>query len=247
MAQKFGQHFLSNPGILDRISGLICGSGKPNVVEIGPGRGALTERLIACAGRVTAIEIDPELTGYLRSRFAGATNLELIHGDALEVDFAAWCPDIIAGNLPYYVATPLIERTVRARLPGVFLIQKEVAQRLAAQPGSRDYGFLTVQTQLFAEPELMFTVPPGAFKPPPKVDSAVVELRPRDGAAELGIQDPEAFLHFLSACFRQKRKTLRNNLRAEFPIDGHPEAQLRAEQLTLENLAGLWRRLTTLS
>jgi 16S rRNA (adenine1518-N6/adenine1519-N6)-dimethyltransferase len=101
-----------------------------------------------------------------------------------------------------------------------------------------------VQTQLFAQPDLVFTVPPGAFKPAPKVDSAVVRLTPRNRAGELGIQDVEAFLSFLSACFRQKRKTLRNNLRESFAIDGQPESSLRAEQLSLEELAGLWRRLT---
>lgn len=247
MAQKFGQHFLSSQPILDRIARLICASGKPNVLEIGPGRGALTEKLVACAACVTAVEIDPELTGYLRSRFGNVANLEVVNADALEVDLAGdfplGRPDIVAGNLPYYVATPLIERTVRLGLPGVFLIQKEVAQRLAAQPGSRDYGFLTVETQLFSEPELAFTVPPGAFKPPPKVDSAVVVLTPRNRAAEFGVEDKEAFLGFLSACFRQKRKMLRNNLRAEFAIDGHPEGQMRAEQLSLQELAGLWRRL----
>lgn len=222
---------------------MVCGSTKPRVLEIGPGRGALTDKLLACASRVTAVEIDPELTAYLRSRFPGAANLELIQADALHVDFALHRPDVVAGNLPYYVATPLIERTVRLGLPGVFLIQKEVAGRLAAQPGSRDYGFLTVQTQLFAEPELKFTVPPAAFKPPPKVDSAVVKLTPRDRAGEMGIHDVEAFLHFLSACFRQKRKTLRNNLREKYPIDGRPEAPLRAEQVSLEELAALWRGL----
>ncbi len=206
---------------------------------------ALTEKLIARAGRVTAVEIDPELTAYLRSRFAGVPNLELVNADALNIDFAQCRPDIVAGNLPYCIATPLIERAIRAGLPGVFLIQKEVAERLVARPGSRDYGFLSVQTQFFAKPELVFTVPPGAFKPPPKVDSAVVELTPRDGAPELGIGDSEAFLRFLSTCFRQKRKTLRNNLREEFSIEGQPEAQLRAEQLSLEDLAGLWHRVTT--
>jgi 16S rRNA (adenine1518-N6/adenine1519-N6)-dimethyltransferase len=125
----------------------------------------------------------------------------------------------------------------------VFLIQKEVAQRLAAGPGSRDYGYLSVQTQLFSLPEIAFSVPPGAFKPPPKVDSAVVVLRPHDRAAGFGINDTGAFLRFLSACFRQKRKTLRNNLRSEFPIDDQPEAGLRAEQLTLAELADLWRRM----
>lgn len=243
MAQKFGQHFLSTPGTLDRIARLICNSTRPRVLEIGPGRGALTERLLACAAHVTAIEIDRELAAYLRSRFPNATNLELVNADALTIDFATWRPDIVAGNLPYYVATPLIERTIRCRLPAVFLIQKEVAERLTARPGNRDYGFLTVQTQLFSRPELIFTVPPGAFRPPPKVDSAVVKLTPHDQAAQLRIADPEAFLQFLSACFHQKRKTLRNNLKSRYPIEGHPEAPLRAEQLSLEELAALYHRL----
>lgn len=243
MGQKFGQHFLASSAILDKIARLVCGSTRPRVLEIGPGRGALTEKLLAFASHLTAVEIDPELVLFLRSRFAAAPNFTLVHADALEVDLAASRPDIIAGNLPYYVATPLIERAIRLGLPGVFLIQKEVALRLAATPGSRDYGFLTLQTQLFANPVLSFSVPPGAFKPPPKVDSAVVTLTPRDGARQFGIDDTDAFLHFLSACFRQKRKMLRNNLRAEYPIDGQPEAQLRAEQLSLKDLADLWRRL----
>lgn len=243
MPQKFGQHFLSDPSILNRIAQLICGDGRPVVLEIGPGRGALTELLIECASRVVAIEIDPALTGHLRHRFKGASNLELVSADALSVDFATWRPDIIAGNLPYYVATPLIERTVRLGMPAVFLIQKEVAQRLAGQPGTRDYGYLSVATQLFSRPELAFTVNPGAFRPRPKVDSAVVVLHPRDRAAEIGVSDREGFLRFLSACFHQKRKMLRNNLRGEFPIDGQPEASRRAEQLSLEEFALLWRRL----
>lgn len=243
MPRKFGQHFLTNPSLLDRIATLICGGARPRVLEIGPGRGALTERLIACATHVTAIEIDAELVAYLRGRFAQAADFELWNADALEVDFANYHPDVVAGNLPYYIATPLIERTVRLGVRGVFLIQKEVAERLAAGPGSRDYGFLTVATKLFANAEVKFTVRPGAFQPPPKVDSAVVALCPRDRAAELGIADRQLFLRFLSACFRQKRKTLRNNLRAEFAIEGHTEASLRAEQLSIEELAALWRRL----
>jgi 16S rRNA (adenine1518-N6/adenine1519-N6)-dimethyltransferase len=238
LAQKFGQHFLVSQAVLNRISALICGTGRPRVLEIGPGRGALTEKLLSGASHVTAVEIDPELAAYLRSRFV---DLELVEGDALKADFASYRPDIIAGNLPYYIATPLIERIVRLGIPGVFLIQKEVAERLTARPGSRDYGFLTVETQLFASAELMFTVPPGAFRPPPKVDSAVVRLTPRtpvEAAPEL--------LEFLSSCFRQKRKTLRNNLRGSLPIDGQPEASHRAEQLSLEELTALWRRLVPL-
>ena len=209
------------------------------MVEIGPGRGVLTERLIGRTSHLTAIEIDPELVVYLRSRFSGAANFELIQADAMNVALSAYGPDIIAGNLPYYVATPLIERTVRAGLPGVFLVQKEVALRLAAGPGSRDYGYLSVATQLFAQPKLEFTVPPGAFRPPPKVDSAVVSLMP----VRQEMEDVDGLLAFLSACFRQKRKTLRNNLRAAYPIEGQPEASLRAEQLSLQDLASLWKRL----
>jgi 16S rRNA (adenine1518-N6/adenine1519-N6)-dimethyltransferase len=237
LGRKFGQHFLSSHGILERIAGLVCSGERPRVLEIGPGRGALTERLLRCASHVTAVEIDLELVAYLRLRFP---DLELIAADALEVDLAHYTPDIIAGNLPYYVATALIERTVRMGLPGVFLIQKEVAQRLTARPGSRDYGFLTVQTQLFATAELMFTVPPGAFRPPPKVDSAVVRLTPHPP-----VDDADGLLQFLSACFRQKRKTLRNNLRGSFPIEGQPEASMRAEQLSLDELTALWHRVSS--
>ena len=238
MPQKFGQHFLSDKDILNRIAGLVCAAARSVVLEIGPGRGALTERLLGCATRVIAVEIDSPLVEHLRERFRGASNLEVVEADALQVDFAAWRPEVIAGNLPYYVATPIIERSVRLGLPAVFLIQKEVAERLAAKPGTRDYGYLTVSTQIFAEPEIAFTVPPGAFRPPPKVDSAVVVLKPRrdvDG-------DPE-LLRFLSACFRQKRKTLRNNLRGEYAIDGHADANRRAEQLSLEELKKLWREV----
>lgn len=240
MGQKFGQHFLASPPVLERIVNLICGNVHPRVVEIGPGRGVLTERLLRCSSHLTAIEIDAELVATLRARFAGAANFELVQGDAMDVDFTSYQPDIIAGNLPYYVATPLIERAVRAGLPGVFLIQKEVALRLAAGPGSRDYGYLSVATQLFAEVSLEFTVPPGAFRPPPKVDSAVVSLKPLNRA----IENVDGLLAFLSACFRQKRKTLRNNLRGEYgAIDGQSEASLRAEQLSLQDLTGLWKRL----
>ena len=239
MRQKFGQHFLSSEGILVRIADLICTRPGMRVLEIGPGRGVLTRKLIARAGHVTSIEIDPELVGYLRSEFADTSNFELVAGDAMDFDFRQWNPDVVAGNLPYYVATPLIEKTVRKGFPGIFLIQKEVAQRLAAGPGSRDYGYLSVATRLFCDPDLVFTVPPGAFRPPPKVDSAVVRLTP----ADRGIEDRDSLLDFFSQCFRQKRKTLRNNLRGKFAIADQPEAALRAEQLSFEELAGLWRRL----
>lgn len=244
MGQRFGQHFLSSDAILDRIAALIAARHPLHLVEIGPGRGALTKKILPAATRITALEIDPALAAFLRTRFAAAAHLEIVNTDAMEVDLGSFGCDLVVGNLPYYVATPLIERSIRAGLPGIFLIQREVAVRMIAGPGTRDYGYLSVQTQFFSAPELMFVVPPGAFKPPPKVESAVIQLIPRNRAADLGITDLEAFLRFLRDCFTQKRKTLRNNLRAAYPIGNEPEANLRAEQLTLEQFAGLWHRLS---
>jgi 16S rRNA (adenine1518-N6/adenine1519-N6)-dimethyltransferase len=236
--QRLGQHFLASRPILERIAAAACAPGEPLVIEIGPGRGALTEHLLARAQRVVAIEIDAQLVHYLQQRFAGEPRLEVISADALTVDFGQWTPAAMTGNLPYYVATPILERV--ASWGGVFLIQKEVAERIAAQPGSREYGYLTVRIALFADSEILFAVKPGAFRPPPQVDSAVIRLRPHHRAAELGIADPAAFLDFLSACFRQKRKTLRNNL-MEWNLQAIPEAGMRAEQLSLERLAAVYR------
>ncbi|HWF11041.1 MAG TPA: rRNA adenine dimethyltransferase family protein, partial [Bryobacteraceae bacterium] len=145
------------------------------------------------------------------------------------------------GNLPYYVATPIISKYLRAPAAlsrAVFLIQKEVAARITAKPGSRDYGYFSVECQLLAETEYLFTVPPGAFRPPPKVESAVIRLTPR---SEIAVADVEGFLAFASACFRQKRKTLANNLRALY--GAHPELSRRAEQLSVEELIALYREL----
>ena len=128
----------------------------------------------------------------------------------------------------------------------VFLLQKEVAERAAASPGSRAYGYLSVATQLFAEVELLFEVKPAAFHPPPKVDSAVLRLTPRNRAAEFGLADPRAFLRFIALCFHQKRKTLRNNLSPEYGrelLDAWPEASLRAEQIGMEQFAAMYHRL----
>ena len=198
---------------------------------------------------MVAIEIDPWLVEDLGRRFAGEPRLEVIHADVLETDLTQWGPAVVAGNLPYYITSPILERIVRARESvrrAVLLVQKEVAERLAAAPGSRDYGYLTVQMALFFEIRLLANVPPAAFHPPPKVDSAVVLLEPRARAAELGIADPAAFLAFVGRAFHQKRKTLRNNLAGLYPretVDALPEAGLRAEQLTLETFASLYRRL----
>jgi 16S rRNA (adenine1518-N6/adenine1519-N6)-dimethyltransferase len=243
--QKLGQHFLTNGAILDRIALAVCPDGEELVLEIGPGKGALTEKLLQRSGRVVAIELDPILVEHLRQKFAGETRLQVIHGDILHVDLSQWGPVPIAGNLPYYIATPILEKAVRAGAPRtVFLIQKEVANRLVARPGEHEYGYLTLQTALFADTRMLFDVKPGAFKPPPKVDSAVVMLTPH--GRDYGITDREGFLKFLSHSFRQKRKTLRNNLFAVYGkelIDAWPEAGLRAEQIPIEKFAEMFRRI----
>jgi 16S rRNA (adenine1518-N6/adenine1519-N6)-dimethyltransferase len=243
--QKLGQHFLIKGAILERIAAAACPEHEPLVVEIGPGRGALTERLLRRAGHVTAIELDADLVGHLRRKFADEPRLDVIHADALDVDLAQWGAAPVAGNLPYYAATPIIERTVRRRASrSVFLVQKEVAERLAAAPGKREYGYLSVATQLFADVSVLFDVKPGAFHPPPKVDSAVVRLDPRAGAP--APEDAAGFLRFAARCFHQKRKTIRNNLADSYGrelVDAWPEAPLRAEQIGLDQLIEMYKRV----
>ncbi len=219
-------------------------TGEDLVVEIGPGRGALTEKLLRRAARVVAIEIDSTLVEHLRARFAGEPRLEVVHADVLDTDLSRWGRAPVAGNLPYYITSPILEKAVRLDVPrAVFLIQKEVAERLVAQPRHREYGYLTLQTAMFADTRLLFEVKPGSFRPPPQVDSAVVLLTPH--MRDLGVGDREAFRRFLSQCFRQKRKTLRNNLAGTYGkemIDAWPEAGLRAEQITLEQFAEMYKR-----
>jgi 16S rRNA (adenine1518-N6/adenine1519-N6)-dimethyltransferase len=233
----------------------------PLVIEIGPGKGALTEFLLERARTVVAIEVDPILVHYLRQKFHDALDagrLILIEGDVLKTDLSRWGRAVIAGNLPYYITSPILEKVFTLPNPGlhtglhtgwtraVFLVQAEVAARLAAKPGTRAFGYLSVQAQLHANVEILFDVSRTAFKPPPKVESAVVRLEPRDAAAELGITDPVAFLRFAGTCFLHKRKTLRNNLIAGYGkdrVDALHEVSRRAEQLSLAELAALYRQL----
>jgi 16S rRNA (adenine1518-N6/adenine1519-N6)-dimethyltransferase len=246
--QKLGQHFLVHGSILERIAAAACPEREPLVVEIGPGRGALTEKLLKRAERVVAIELDYSLVEHLRHRFAavgiGAPRLEIVHADALTTDLSQWSDAPVVGNLPYYAATAIIGQTVRLRtMRAVFLIQKEVADRLIAQPRTREYGYLTVATRLFADARLLFGVKPGAFHPPPKVDSAVVLLTPSADPWDI---DADAFLRFLGLCFQYKRKTLRNNLAETYgkeTVEAWPEAGLRAEQITLAGFVEIYRRL----
>ncbi len=243
--QKLGQHFLIRGSVLERIARAVCPGRQELVVEIGPGRGALTTKLLERADRVVAIEIDPYLAEHLRQRFAAEPRLQVIQADILETDLRQWGGAALAGNLPYYITSPIVGKAVRSEFSrAVFLVQKEVAMRLAAAPGSRDYGLLTVATAFFAQARMLFEVKPAAFHPPPKVDSAVVILQPHPPTP--GIADRESFLRFVAECFRHKRKTIRNNLAEIYGkevIDGWPEASLRAEQLPLEKFVEMYQRL----
>jgi 16S rRNA (adenine1518-N6/adenine1519-N6)-dimethyltransferase len=252
MGRRFGQHFLAKKSILDRIAAAACGDSCPLVIEIGPGRGALTESLLARSEKVIAIEVDPVLVHYLRQKFAAEIDngrLILIEGDILKTDLAQWGPAVVAGNLPYYITSPILEKLFTLGdhwIRAVFMMQSEVAERLTATPGSRDFGYLSVQTQLFSKPEILFPVSRSAFRPPPKVDSAVVLLTP----ANRELPDHTEFLKFASAAFRQKRKTLRNNLAPVYGkerVDVLPEAKQRAEQMSIDDLIAVYRALAKIT
>ena len=244
--RRLGQHFLARRSILEQIASAACPDPDKPVVEIGPGRGALTEYLLKLSSQVHAIELDQVLVHYLREKFRDHAGFSVQHGDVLRTDLSQWGPVQVAGNLPYYITSPIIERVLALGpnlLRAVFLVQKEVADRIVAQPGSRDYGYLSVQVQVFAEPKYLMTVPPEAFRPPPKVDSAVVELTPRQQPVSA---DPKGLIEFAGLCFRQKRKMLRNNLSGAYSIeaiDAQPEARMRAEQLSVLQFADLRDRI----
>lgn len=245
MPRKLGQHFLTSQPILERLAIAACGDHVARVIEIGPGRGALTRHLLPRTSELHAIELDADLATQLAGQFADDPRVHIHHSDVLRADLGAWGAAVIAGNLPYYITSPIIDRFLElpdAFRTAVFLVQLEVAERLRAKPHSRDYGFLTVKTQLHCEVELVSKVPRGAFSPPPKVDSAAVRLaRKTDVAAP-----SPRLIEFVGRCFAHKRKNLRNNLRPYFPadrLDALPEAQLRAEQIAVVDFLPLWERL----
>lgn len=246
MPRRLGQHFLIRTSILQQIAAAAVPDPGMTVIEIGPGRGALTHFLQPKAAHLVAIEVDHVLVHYLEEKFRQQTDVEVISGDVLQADLSQWGPVSVVGNLPYYITSPIIGKVLALGSllrNAVFLVQKEVADRITAMPGTRDYGYLSVVCQISTEARYLTTVPPEAFKPPPKVDSAVVQLIPRMASL---VADPVEFLRFASLCFLHKRKTLRNNLRSAFPaeaVEAQPEARLRAEQLPVVQMADLYRRL----
>ncbi len=228
------------------------------VVEIGPGRGALTGLLAARSKRLVAVELDRELAGRLRANFAERENVEILQEDVLETDLAKLRGGderlIVVGNLPYYITSEILLQLFRYAGEierAVVMMQREVAVRVAAQPGRRDYGVLSATAQLFAHVETLMTLPPGAFSPPPQVHSTVLRLTMAPRFPELGVE-PEDFIVFVRACFAQKRKMLGKNLRnagyaadavmAALEASGVP-VKARAEEVDLERMAVVWKRL----
>jgi 16S rRNA (adenine1518-N6/adenine1519-N6)-dimethyltransferase len=224
LKKRFGQHFLTDRSILRRIVRFAAFQPEDTVVEIGAGAGALTTELAAAARRVIAIEIDHDLIPSLRAFMP--ENVEVIAGDALEAEWPTGSFHIVA-NLPYNIATPLLKRFIDHRdriLDVTVMVQKEVAARISAKPSTRDYGPLSVLIQYYSRVKYGFTVPPGAFKPQPKVDSAVIRL---DWKPEV----PRAteFTDFVHTAFLSRRKMLSNNLLSMFSSLGRPEILRRID------------------
>jgi 16S rRNA (adenine1518-N6/adenine1519-N6)-dimethyltransferase len=224
--KRLGQHFLSDPRILERIAQAAALSSTETVIEIGPGRGALTDQLRDLAARVIAVELDRALVAMLRERYADDPRVTIVEGDVLDVDLGALAggPYALVGNVPYYITTPIIFHALERPRPSraVFLVQREVAERMTARVGTKEYGALSVNLQAFAEVEVLFTIPAGAFHPPPKVESAVVRITPLDTPLVIQALE-ERFRTFVQDAFALRRKQLRRVLRT---ITGAPLEQV---------------------
>lgn len=244
--KRFGQHFLTDPGIIDDIINAITPDSDDTVVEIGPGLGAITSPLAARAGRLHAIELDRDLAARLRARFGNEPHVTIHEADALTFDFAALGKSLrIVGNLPYNISTPLLFHLLELRdciHDMHFMLQREVVARMAASPGSKAYGRLSIMLGCYLDIEALFTVDRRAFEPPPNVVSALVRLRPLpEGSYEV---DDHALLgRLVAAAFSKRRKTLRNALKnvvdeADLAAVGI-DASLRPEQIPVANYVAL--------
>ena len=256
---KLGQNFLRDEQAIQRIAASIGDCTGRTVVEIGPGKGAITGALSARSRRVLAIELDTELAARIRDEFS-SDRVTVMNQDVLDFDFTALSAELgdrllVVGNLPYLITSPILLKLAANSAAidrAVLMVQREVADRVAASPGSRDYGLLSVTVQMYGPVEKLFTIPPGAFSPPPKVHSTVFRWRFEPRFAELKVDHPLLFLGFVRKAFAQKRKTLANNLRAAGIQPQTIDAALsmagidplaRTESLAIETLATLWRSL----
>jgi 16S rRNA (adenine1518-N6/adenine1519-N6)-dimethyltransferase len=241
--KRFGQNFLHDAGVIDRILRAIHARPGDRLLEIGPGQGALTEGLLGSGAQLDVVELDKDLIPILNQKFAGQGNFNLHQGDALKFDFnslgAAPSSLRVVGNLPYNISTPLIFHLLQnASLirDMHFMLQKEVVERLAAGPGGGDWGRLSIMVQYHCRVEHLFNVGPGAFNPPPKVDSAIVRLVPHTTLPHPA-KDHRLLERVVREAFNQRRKTLRNTLKALLPNEAIEAAgvdgSLRPEQLDL--------------
>jgi len=266
---KLGQHFLVSEDFAGRVVDALGDVSQSTVLEIGPGRGILTSLLARRARRLIGVELDRVLAAQLRLKFGMARNVEIIEADILAIDFDSLFgpkpglsrpgidlkpePMRVVGNLPYYITSDILLRLFEFSKyfdSIVIMVQREVADRIAAQPGGRDYGMLSATAQLYGRVEKLFTLPPGAFVPPPKVHSAVLRLTIDPQQEKLGVAG-DGFIDFLRLSFGQKRKTLWNNLKAKYAgaelkralAEAKVKATARAETLSLEESAAVYRAL----
>ncbi|MEM7794888.1 MAG: 16S rRNA (adenine(1518)-N(6)/adenine(1519)-N(6))-dimethyltransferase RsmA [Cyanobacteria bacterium P01_C01_bin.118] len=267
--KRFGQHWLRDPQILNQILAAAELSNTDRILEIGPGQGVLTKGLVPFAQAVVAVEVDRDLVRQLQQQFQASERFHLIEGDFLDVDLNAvlanypnfQTPNKVVANIPYYITGPILEKLLgRISQPNphpfesiVLLVQKEIAERLYAEPGTKAFNGLSVRVQYMADCELICPVPASAFKPAPKVESAVIRLRPRPFSQQA--QQPKLLDTLVKQGFSQKRKMLRNNLQSiverdqvtTFLEDMDINPQVRAEQLSVHNWVTLSNRIGALS
>lgn len=265
--RRFGQNFLIKSDYCDQIVALVRPKADETILEIGPGQGALTDLLLETEARVIAIEVDRDLVPSLTSGFGSRGNFRLVEADALEVDFCQVISPAstarVVANLPYNISTPILQRLIEHRrciTEMTLMLQREVVERITAGPGGKEYGYLSVLVQLYCEAEHLFDVPPGAFRPVPKVVSSVVRLKVRSQTAA-AVNDEKLFVELTKTLFAQRRKTILNNLRAGWTRLGMASAdqikkvlaaaeldpQRRAETLTIAELAGLSEKIEQLN
>lgn len=261
--KSFGQNFLVDGNYINKIITALNPQADETIIEIGAGRGALTEKLIESGANVIAIELERDMIAVLRERFIDKDNFQLIESDALKIDFSAFrnpqsaFPIKLVANLPYYISTAILQKLIAQRevfSEMILMFQREVVERIIAEPGNRERGYLTVLTEAYLHAVKLFDVPPNAFRPPPKVWSAVVRLISKEN--KISPENERLFKQFISTSFIQKRRTLLNNLKksvevlndesfdaekifADCPID----LQRRAETLTLIEWMQLFRYL----
>ncbi|ODT04766.1 MAG: ribosomal RNA small subunit methyltransferase A [Gemmatimonadetes bacterium SCN 70-22] len=252
--KRLGQHFLTDRRTLERIADAVDPQPGETIIEIGPGRGALTDLLVDRAERLVAIEVDTLLVPVLRARYAASPHVRIVEGDVLDLSLpalaeGAWA---LVGNVPYYITTPIIFQALRSPRPSrmVFLVQREVAERVAAPPGSDAYGALSANVQALARAELVARVPAGAFHPRPKVDSAILRLTPRPDPV-VTPEEEAPFSRLVQGAFGQRRKQMRRVVRALYDLGGEGaeallgacgiEATARPETLGPEAFARLLR------